>query len=553
MNFLFESNKFAKRLFISLFVFSLAFLFLAPLGKAYADYTANNLIDDFVYTNAGTMNQSQIQSFLSGKKGYIAGYNSWSSRDGGNVPASRIIYEAAQDYGINPQVILATLQKEEGLITDPSPNQGQLDFAMGYGCADSTGCEKWSGFFNQIDNATWQFRYNYEALNGRAYGNHAASEYPCNSGGNAFYSAPLRQGNNVTFYRNTHVANTINKTFVIANVSTASLYCYTPHAGPYSETGYSGSYNFVVDFEAWFGSTHNSYAANSVYAKSSCNIPDYASDIVGRLYHPERKDYLFTTNHFEACQAIRSGYIWDGLVFQNYVSDASTMPVYRLASYARHIYTSSDSVRQDYMNQGFSYEGVAFYAKTGASGNIPVYCLVNASTGSVTYTSASGEIGLFANEGYSNVGTAFYTGQLPNNLVEVYRLNRGAHRLYTTSTQERDAAQLFYGFTFENQFIDHASKNPSTNLVPVYRISAADRHFYTTNRGERDLAVVFYGYISEGTELYAYPSQIGGSVPEFRLTDSRGNRLFTVNSIEKQQAIDKYGYTSEGTGWYIND
>jgi hypothetical protein len=271
------SNKLRSSGLLLILVLALVGQISSP-HKASAIYMANNLIDNGVYTNVNSLSQSQIQSFLVGKGSYLANYTTFSGRDNTNVPASQIIYEAAQDYVINPQLILATLQKEESLVTDPSPSNSQLTYAMGYGCPDTGSCS-YPGFYKQVDNATWQFRYNYEALNGRAYGGHAASQYPCNSGPTAYYSAPLRQGNTVTFYRNTAVAGSVDKTFVIANAGSASLYCYTPHVGPYSETGYSGSYNFVTSFESWWGSTQTTipYAWNAVgyagFTNSSRTLP----------------------------------------------------------------------------------------------------------------------------------------------------------------------------------------------------------------------------------------------------------------------------------------
>ncbi len=243
---------------------------------ASATYVANNLISDGVYLNAGAMNQAQIQAFLNGKGGAVASFVTYSARDGGNVPASQIIAEAAVDYGINPQVILATMQKEESLVTDPHPSADQVNYAMGYGCPDSAGCSGYAGFARQVDAATWQFRYNYEAINGRAYGGHAASEYPCRNA-TRYYNPGLYAGNNVTFLDEN---GTPYKQFVIANASTASLYCYTPHVGPYSETGYSGNYNFVTAFEAWFGSTQQSIGlygwslySQQIYADAARTVP----------------------------------------------------------------------------------------------------------------------------------------------------------------------------------------------------------------------------------------------------------------------------------------
>lgn len=217
--------------------------FVLFTGRVHAAYQSDNLIDDHIFVNSGTMGASAIQSFLNSKGGGIRNYSE------GGKSAAQIIYEAAQAYGLNPQVILATLQKEQSLVTDPSPDQAQFNCAMGY-----KSCASHNSFFSQVDAGTWQLRYNLEASSGRDWGGRSASLYPCKNGrdtdpDNNFYSTGLFPGRTVTFYNTGGVA----KTITLANAATASLYCYTPHVGPYSETGYSGSYNFVVSFEAWFG------------------------------------------------------------------------------------------------------------------------------------------------------------------------------------------------------------------------------------------------------------------------------------------------------------
>src|SRR5664279_270051 len=58
-----------------------------------------------------------------------------------NELASTIIYKVAQACGISPKVLLVTLQKEQGLITNTWPSQYRYDKAMGFGCSDTAPCE----------------------------------------------------------------------------------------------------------------------------------------------------------------------------------------------------------------------------------------------------------------------------------------------------------------------------------------------------------------------------------------------------------------------------
>ena len=55
--------------------------------------------------------------------------------------AAEIIYQAAQDYKINPQVLIVLLEKEQSLITDTYPNTKQYRSATGYGCPDTAACD----------------------------------------------------------------------------------------------------------------------------------------------------------------------------------------------------------------------------------------------------------------------------------------------------------------------------------------------------------------------------------------------------------------------------
>src|SRR3954469_3220130 len=130
------------------------FSVLFNLSSVKASFNANNLIDDLTFDNVNAMSVSQIDSWLnsnfpssciSTNHGFSAvdptGYSpSGGFTYGNHVSAGRVIYDAAQAYGLNPQVLLTTLQKEEGLV---SGNAGcstlRYSASVGYGCPDSGG------------------------------------------------------------------------------------------------------------------------------------------------------------------------------------------------------------------------------------------------------------------------------------------------------------------------------------------------------------------------------------------------------------------------------
>lgn len=230
-------------------------------------FDAGYIISDFQMSNYNSMNEAQIQSFLSSK-------NSCGNRDynyylrlsanqkyswhwanghfvclseerfgGGEVigsgeTAAHIIWQAAQDYRINPQVLIVTLQKESSLVTDQIPNNADYRTAMGYGCPDSSACaSSYYGFRNQIRNAAALFR---TVLDG------GWSNYPI--------------GNNYIRYNpNTNCGGSVVN---VRNRATSALYRYTPYqpnkeslAAGYG-TAYCGAYgnrNFYLYFLDWFG------------------------------------------------------------------------------------------------------------------------------------------------------------------------------------------------------------------------------------------------------------------------------------------------------------
>ena len=248
------------------FLLTFSLLIFAAPPKASASYYSPDLIDNGKFTDYNSMGVNAIQSFLISKGSYLRSYHDTENCPAGSnysfyaaryhcgrsVLAAQIIYDVAHAYNISPRVIMATMQKEESLITDPSPSTSQLHFAMGYGCSDSGGCDGYSGFFNQVDNGTWQFEADYQLSSGNNFWGYTPSSYPCN-GKTRYYSTALKAGNNVYFYDDYGTAYTH---FTIANAATASLYCYTPHAYPGSSRQYfSGSYWFVYYFESWWEPT----------------------------------------------------------------------------------------------------------------------------------------------------------------------------------------------------------------------------------------------------------------------------------------------------------
>lgn len=262
-------------LILGVFITIFSFTFLTknfathehPVQAATLDnFRPGNIISDYVMSNYNSMSEAEIQSFLKSKNhcndtniskatkypnlhyhikdGHFVCLADELFGNGTNYggttgeTAAHIIWQAAQDYHINPQVLLVLLQKEQGLITDTWPNHIQYRSATGYGCPDTAACNsEYYGFKNQISKAAQLFR---TVLNG------GWTNYPL--------------GNNFIQYNPNKACG--GSIVNIENLATSSLYRYTPYqpnAGALTAgtgTAYCGAYgnrNFYLYFSNWFG------------------------------------------------------------------------------------------------------------------------------------------------------------------------------------------------------------------------------------------------------------------------------------------------------------
>jgi len=261
------------------------------LALSGSDFQAGRIIDDEIFYKSNSMSVRDIQDFLESKVP-ICDRNGLSTNpsyqppwtclfeyqenistkennlgifntDGtpyqvpGGISAAQIIWDVSQQYGLNPQVLIVMLQKEQGLITDTWPWKIQFDRAMGYACPDNGSCNtQFYGFYNQVSSAAWQLKryvqypdnYNYKA---------AVSRY-------IQYSPRAECGGTQVY---------------IENAATAALYNYTPYQpnaaalnnmyGSGDGCSSYGNRNFWRYFNDWFGSTLVQEVAPSVSIKAN--------------------------------------------------------------------------------------------------------------------------------------------------------------------------------------------------------------------------------------------------------------------------------------------
>ena len=274
-----ERRRSKRPLFMALVMFVAVGLFVFLMEKnqvqretveaaSLANFDPGYIISDYQMSNYNAMTEAEIQAFLTKKnpcnnkdKGLydslVAKYpnHKWQFENGHFVclseekfgdgealgkgeTAARIIWQAAQDYKINPQVLIVLLEKEQGLITDTYPHNIQYRAATGYGCPDTAPCSsQYYGFKNQVRKAASLFR---TVLDG------GWTNYPL--------------GNNYVQYNPN--ASCGGSVVNIKNRATSALYRYTPYqpnkaalAAGYgtASCGAYGNRNFYLYFEDWFG------------------------------------------------------------------------------------------------------------------------------------------------------------------------------------------------------------------------------------------------------------------------------------------------------------
>lgn len=241
----------------------------APLPAQAApvtDFEPGYIMSDSILYDSATMNGDAIQAFFNVKgaacvaasgstclKNYV---ESTPTRPADTLctgtyagaageSAAQIVAKVGVACGINPQVLIVTLQKEQGLVTaSGGKTAATYSRALGFGCPDSAGgaCDpQYAGFANQVYSAAKQLK------------RYAA--YPSS------YSYRAGKTNTILWNPNTSCGTS---SVYIENQATASLYNYTPYRpndaalaagyGTGDACSSNGNRNFHLYFRDWFGS-----------------------------------------------------------------------------------------------------------------------------------------------------------------------------------------------------------------------------------------------------------------------------------------------------------
>ena len=284
------SKKITKLLFVMLIVVIGGTIW--HIATASAAFNSSNLMDDVVFNNSSSMSGPGIDSWLNTNfpQSCISTNNGFSSPQptgytpssgftyGSNVSAGTVIYDAAHVYGLNPEVILATLEKESSVVSGSASYGCQyINTSMGYGCLDNSACPvdpaTESGFSKQVIHATWLLRYAEQRSEGNVSWDVQVTNFP-NSGDvwdnsddpQSCYSGPMTQGtfsvcpnSSPSYYDGLDTID--SQSVYIGSGATAALYDYTPH--------FSGNENFDNIFLSWFGAIYGNPFETVQYSQSA--------------------------------------------------------------------------------------------------------------------------------------------------------------------------------------------------------------------------------------------------------------------------------------------
>ncbi len=112
-------------------------------------FVRSDVVSEANFRNGGAMTAAGIQAFLNAQPGALKSYTG-KDHFGTTKSAAQMISDACIRFNINPKIMLATLQKEQSLLSTKHPTQYQYDWAFGAGKADTFTTSSMKGFGNQV-------------------------------------------------------------------------------------------------------------------------------------------------------------------------------------------------------------------------------------------------------------------------------------------------------------------------------------------------------------------------------------------------------------------
>lgn len=521
--------------FLSAFtLLGVSFVFATP---TYAAFDPGMVITDAVFTSANTMTEAQIQAFLVSKGSFLANYTVPAPRtvtyyidstrtlttyentvigpygvdSEVNVQgwkASRLIWQASQWYGVNPQVVLTIIEKEsnfilgrtsgraDGSIATPGANSyATYAWIMGYAYTEDTSnpaknvcgtatpganpTKSCAGIAAQLDNATWAVANWANLANAQSSGNN----YNCPSWSGSYrtnYSTRLCDGEWVT----------------PRSGATAALYRYTPHTG--LTGGYSGNRAFYLIYNNWFVPFEYSFVSANNPPVVMANGSLYASQIVIRNAGSVswKSDGSGSANPFRLYvdgdfSAVSGGTGWYGdrrIYLQELAVDSGEDATFNFVFKAPTT-PGRYEVKFTPVMEGVTalkYIGMNFVVYTKTNNAQRFY---NTDDGVHVITTNEAEaLRLSVNPRFRYEGVAFYADIVSGGNVPVNRFYNtiNGDRLYSTSEQEKSIILRSKEWRFDGVAFYSYSQKPSPQSPSVSRFYDIKEglHFFTTNANE---------------------------------------------------------------------
>ena len=320
-------NRIMKRISLVL-VSTLLLLGAMPAPSTFAvsgnQFNSGRIIDDAIFFNINTMSGGDIQNFLNSKvptcdtnhakssssydsgppytclKDYRTDMQNESAdaycnaiSSASNVSSAEIIYQVSRACGINPQVMIVLIQKEQALVTDAFPWNYEYQFATGFCVYDSTpppSCAGTDGFFNQVYYAARQFKKyqngSYTFVGGRTSPVQYSPHPSCGSSNIFMQTNATAALYNYTPYQPSQAAldNMYGSAPGDPNTPGTAAYC-----------GAYGNRNFWRYFNDWFGPTISDSNINILgfvrLNDSSGHVQDLGYSSISSYSFAARTDY----------------------------------------------------------------------------------------------------------------------------------------------------------------------------------------------------------------------------------------------------------------------
>ena len=280
--------------------------FLPSFTANAAQYDKSKQIEDTTFVSKDSMTEQQIQNFINQypksclkPENYPSNISSISFKEplsysnyGEDVSPARIIWKASQLWNISPQVILATLEKEQNFVTgNGGCSPWRYNSAMGYNCPDTLTLNNYpniniyntcaereadAGFSRQVNHGAWQLTFNKERADGNlGWGNNGGINY------HGYMTQGWRKRSNSapSIYYDGYAS--IDGTSVyMSNAATASLYSYTPHFSNFSKIFYD---NFKFSDQSAVSKSLRSLATNNLAVNTEMKPGDFITSPNGEF------------------------------------------------------------------------------------------------------------------------------------------------------------------------------------------------------------------------------------------------------------------------------